>query len=183
MTQVRKDIFSIALFVWIVAAIPFFTHSGVVLNFVMMALFACLIAQAWNVLGGFGGQFSFGHALFFGIGAYFQAIAQLSWGWSPWLALPAAMLMAALVGAWVGALSFRYGLKGSYFALVTLAFAEVFRIVTLSVPFTGAGVGLMLPLKESVGNMQFASRSGFVWLILGLVFIINIPLEIIHSVP
>jgi branched-chain amino acid transport system permease protein len=79
------------------------------------------------------------------------------------------MLMAALVGAWVGALSFRYGLKGSYFALVTLAFAEVFRIVTLSVPFTGAGVGLMLPLKESVGNMQFASRAGFVWLILGLV--------------
>jgi branched-chain amino acid transport system permease protein len=169
MTQVRKDFFSIALFVWIVAAIPFFTHSGVVLNFVMMALFACLIAQAWNVLGGFGGQFSFGHALFFGTGAYFQAIAQLTWGWNPWLALPAAMLMAALVGAWVGALSFRYGLKGSYFALVTLAFAEVFRIVTLSVPFTGAGVGLMLPLKESVGNMQFASRSGFVWLILGLV--------------
>ena len=110
MTQVRKDIISIALFVWIVAAIPFFTHSGVVLNFVMMALFACLIAQAWNVLGGFGGQFSFGHALFFGTGAYFQAIAQLTWGWNPWLALPAAMLMAALVGAWVGAVSCRYGL-------------------------------------------------------------------------
>jgi len=169
MTQVRKDFFSILLFVWVVAAIPFLTQSGVVLNFVMMALFACLIAQAWNVLGGFGGQFSFGHALFFGTGAYFQAIAQLSWGWSPWLALPAAMLMAALVGAWVGALSFRYGLKGSYFALVTLAFAEVFRIVCLSVPFTGAGVGLMLPLKESVGNMQFGSRAGFVWLMLGLV--------------
>jgi len=169
MTPLRKDLFSILLFVGCVAAIPFLTQSGVVLNFVMMALFACLIAQAWNVLGGFGGQFSFGHALFFGTGAYFQAIAQLSWGWNPWLALPAAMLMAALVGAWVGALSFRYGLKGSYFALVTLAFAEVFRIVSLSVPFTGAGVGLMLPLKESVGNMQFGSRAGFVWLILGLV--------------
>ena len=110
MTQVRKDFFSILLFVWVVAAIPFLTQSGVVLNFVMMALFACLIAQAWNVLGGFGGQFSFGHALFFGTGAYFQAIAQLTWGWNPWLALPAAMLMAALVGAWVGDLSFRYGL-------------------------------------------------------------------------
>jgi branched-chain amino acid transport system permease protein len=73
------------------------------------------------------------------------------------------------VGLFVGALSFRYGLKGSYFALVTLAFAEVFRIVALSVPFTGAGVGLMLPLRESVGNMQFASRAGYVWLILGLV--------------
>ena len=79
------------------------------------------------------------------------------------------MAASAAVGLFVGALSFRYGLKGSYFALVTLAFAEVFRIVALSVPFTGAGVGLMLPLRESVGNMQFASRAGYVWLILGLV--------------
>jgi branched-chain amino acid transport system permease protein len=53
--------------------------------------------------------------------------------------------------------------------LVTLAFAEVFRILALSVPFTGAGVGLMLPLRESVGNMQFATRAGYVWLILALV--------------
>jgi branched-chain amino acid transport system permease protein len=69
----------------------------------------------------------------------------------------------------VGALSFRYGLKGSYFALVTLAFAEVFRILALSVPFTGAGVGLMLPLSESFANMQFGSRKGYVYLALGLV--------------
>jgi len=169
MTKLLKDMVSIGLFVWTVAFIPVLTQSGVTLNFVMMALFACLMAQAWNVLGGFGGQFSFGHALFFGTGAYFQAIAQISWGWNPWVALPAAMLAAALVGAWVGALSFRYGLKGSYFALVTLAFAEVFRIVSLSVPFTGAGVGLMLPLNESWTNMQFGSRAGFVWLNLGLV--------------
>ena len=169
MNQWTKDLLSIALFVGVVASIPVLTDSGVTLNFVMMALFACLIAQAWNVLGGFGGQFSFGHALFFGTGAYFQAIAQITWGWNPWLALPCAMLTASLVGAWVGALSFRYGLKGSYFALITLAFAEVFRIVSLSVPFTGAGVGLMLPLKESWTQMQFGSRAGFVWLILGLV--------------
>jgi len=66
-------------------------------------------------------------------------------------------------------LSFRYGLKGSYFALVTLAFAEVFRIVALSVPFTGAGVGLMVPLREGFGNMQFGSRRGFALMVLGLV--------------
>ena len=78
-------------------------------------------------------------------------------------------MLAAGVGAGIGAVSFRYGLKGSYFALVTLAFAEVFRIVATSVPFTGAGVGLMLPLRESAVNMQFGSRAGFVWLMLGLV--------------
>ena len=164
-----KDLRNIAVFFLCVGLIPFLTDSGVVLNFVMMALYACLLAQAWNVLGGFGGQFSFGHALFFGVGAYAHVMAQVHGGWNPWLALPVAMLASALVGAFVGALSFRYGLKGSYFALVTLAFAEVFRILALSVPFTGAGVGLMLPLNESLSNMQFSTRAGYVWLVLSLV--------------
>jgi branched-chain amino acid transport system permease protein len=164
-----KDLRNVVLFVLLVALVPVLTSSGVVLNFVMTALYACLLAQAWNILGGFGGQFSFGHALFFGTGAYAQAILQLQFNVNAWLALPLAMAASAMVGAWVGALSFRYGLKGSYFALVTLAFAEVFRIVALSVPFTGAGVGLMLPLQSSAAAMQFGTRAGFVWLMLGLV--------------
>jgi branched-chain amino acid transport system permease protein len=163
-----KDLVVIALFVAALACAPWVTESGVVLNFITMALYACLLAQAWNILGGFGGQFSFGHALFFGTGAYVQAIAQQQ-GLNPWLALPVALMASAAVGLFVGALSFRYGLKGSYFALVTLAFAEVFRIVALSVTFTGGGVGLMLPLRESVGNMQFGTRVGYLWLVLGLV--------------
>jgi branched-chain amino acid transport system permease protein len=164
-----KDFLAIALFTLFIGSIPFFVHSGVALNFVMMALYACLLAQSWNILGGFGGQFSFGHALFFGTGAYVQVIAQIQEGWNPWLTLLLSMGASATVGLFVGTFSFRYGLKGSYFALVTLAFAEVFRIVALSLNFTGAGVGLMLPLRESVSNMQFVSRSGYVWLILGLV--------------
>jgi branched-chain amino acid transport system permease protein len=165
-----KDLVSIFVFAALVACVPLATSSGVALNFVMMALYACLLAQAWNVLGGFGGQFSFGHALFFGTGAYAQAIAQLH-GINPWLALPLALAASAGVGLAVGALSFRYGLKGSYFALVTLAFAEVFRVVAVSVPFTGAGVGLMVPLRESAANMQFASRAGYLWLVLALVVV------------
>ncbi len=165
----RTDVWGIACFALVLGLVPVFSTSGVTLNFVMMGLYACLLAQAWNIVGGFGGQFSFGHALFFGSGAYAQAMLQVHGQWNPWAALPAAMLCSALVGAAVGGLSFRYGLKGSYFALVTLAFAEVFRIVALSVPFTGAGVGMMLPLQESWQNMQFASRGGFVWLLLGMV--------------
>ena len=164
-----KDLAGIALFVSLVAIIPLVTDSGVALNFVMMALYAALLSQAWNILGGFGGQFSFGHALFFGTGAYFQAMAQLNMGLNPWVALAIAVAGGSVVGVVVGALSFRYGLKGSYFALVTLAFAEVFRILTLSVPFTGAGVGLMLPLQESFANMQFGSRKGYVYLVLSFV--------------
>lgn len=166
-----KSLLHIALFAVAMAAVPLLTDSGTWLNFVMMALYASLLAQAWNLLGGFGGQFSFGHALFFGFGAYVQAIGQLQGGLNPWVALVLAGLTGALVGVLVGALSFRYGLKGSYFALVTLAFAEVCRILALSVPFTGAGVGLMIPLQESAANLQFGSRAGYLYLMLVLVVV------------
>lgn len=165
----RLDLTRIALFAVAMALVAIFTRSGVLLNFATMALYGCLMAQAWNLLGGYGGQFSFGHALFFGTGAYVQAIAQLSGGINPWLALVLAVGAAAGVGLFVGALSFRYGLKGSYFALVTLAFAEVFRILALSVGFTGGGVGLMVPLREGVANLQFTDRRGTLAVVLVLV--------------
>ena len=164
-----RDLVAIGAFVLAVGGAAAAIDSGVALNFMMMALYATLLAQAWNLLGGFGGQFSFGHALFFGSGAYVQAIAQLGGGINPWLALPLAAAAAAAVGLAIGALAFRYGLRGSYFALVTLAFAEVFRILALSASFTGGGVGLMLPLRGGAANLQFGSPRGFVLLVLGLV--------------
>jgi branched-chain amino acid transport system permease protein len=164
-----KQVMAIATFSAAVAGAALTIDSGVWLTFMMMALYATLLAQAWNILGGFGGQFSFGHALFFGMGAYAQTLAQLSFGLNAWAALGVAVGSAAALGAAVGALTFRYGLRGSYFALVTLAFAEVFRILAVSVGFTGGGVGLMLPLNESVANLQFGSRRGYVLLALAFV--------------
>jgi branched-chain amino acid transport system permease protein len=166
---VKRDLAAIAAFALAIGLMTWGLSSGVWLTFIMMALYAALLAQAWNLLGGYGGQFSFGHALFFGTGAYVQAIAQLSWGLNAWLASTVAVGVAAAVGAGVGALTFRYGLKGSYFALVTLAFAEVFRILAVSLGFTGGGVGLMLPLRESFANLQFGSRKGYIVLVLGFV--------------
>ncbi|MCW5659086.1 MAG: branched-chain amino acid ABC transporter permease [Burkholderiaceae bacterium] len=164
-----RDLTGIAIFALAVIALTLWLQSGVWLNALMMTLYAALLALAWNLLGGFGGQFSFGHALFFGVGAYASVIAQVTHGFNAWAAFALAIAAAALVGAGVGALVFRYGLKGSYFALVTLAFAEVFRILAVSAGFTGGGVGMMLPLKESAANLQFASRKGFVGLVLGCV--------------
>lgn len=167
----KKDLCAIALFGVALTAVAALAQSGVLLTFVMMSLYAALLSQAWNILGGYGGQLSFGHALFFGVGAYAQALGQLNLGLNPWLVLPMAIAMGALVGAAVGGLTFRYGLKGSYFALVTLAFAEVFRILALSASFTGGGVGLMVPLQEGVANMQFGSRRGYIYLLLGFVLL------------
>lgn len=145
---------------------PFVFPSNFMVNFGVMALFYAFIGQSWNISGGFAGQLSFGHVAFFGVGAYASTIVQLRLGWSPWLGLPAAALAGAAVGGVIGVLSFRAGLKGSYFALITLAFAEVLRIVTNSVSFTGGGLGMLIPMKASAANFQFADRSGFYFLIL-----------------
>lgn len=147
---------------------PWLVRSDFWLNFAIMALYYGFLGQSWNILGGFGGQFSFGHAAFFGTGAYTSAVLQLRLGIDPWLCLGLAGVLGGAVGALVGALSFRYGLRGSYFALVTLAFAEVFRILADSVEFTGAGVGLQIPLKQTAANFQFPAKAGFYFVILAL---------------
>ena len=149
-------------------AFPFVFPSNFMVNFGVMALFYAFIGQSWNISGGFAGQLSFGHVAFFGVGAYASTIVQLRLGVSPWLGLPIAGLAGAAVGGAIAVLSFRAGLKGSYFALITLAFAEVLRIVSNSIGITGGGLGLLIPMKIGAQNLQFAERSGFYFLILAL---------------
>ena len=149
-------------------AFPFVFPSSFMLNFGVLALFYAFIGQSWNIAGGFAGQLSFGHVAFFGVGAYASTIVQMRLGLSPWLGLPASALAGALVGGIIAVLSFRAGLKGSYFALITLAFAEVLRIISNSVGITGGGLGMLIPMKAGVANFQFAERSGFYFLILVL---------------
>jgi branched-chain amino acid transport system permease protein len=161
----------IALVVALLACVPLLTASNVVLNFMVIALLIALVGQGWNVLGGYGGQYSFGHAAFFGTGAYVTAILQVRYGVNAWLGLVIGIAAGALVGAVTGALSFRSGLRGSYFALVTLAFAEVLRIVASVAPITGAGVGTLVKLDLRWEAFQFQSRAPFYWIILGFVAI------------
>jgi branched-chain amino acid transport system permease protein len=149
-------------------AFPFVFPSSFMVNFGVLALFYAFIGQSWNISGGFAGQLSFGHVAFFGVGAYASTIAQMRLGISPWLGLPIAALAGAFVGGVIAVLSFRAGLKGSYFALITLAFAEVLRIVSNSIGITGGGLGLLIPMKVGAENLQFAERSGFYFLILVL---------------
>ena len=166
-----RQLAAITAFAAAVALLPAVTSSGVVLNIAIMTLYAALLGQAWNILAGFGGQFSFGHAVFFGTGAYAAAVLQARFGWNAWAALPAALALGAAVGGFIGALSFRYGLRGSYFALVTLAFAEVFRILANNVQFTGAGVGLMIKLEPGAARFQFADKAGYLYVILAFVVV------------
>ncbi len=153
----------------LLACVPFVTTSNVVLNFLVVVLLIALVVQGWNVLGGYGGQYSFGHAAFFGTGAYVTAILQVHYGVNAWAGLGLGIAAGALVGLVTGALSFRSGLRGSYFALVTLAFAEVLRIIASVAPITGAGVGTLIQLDLRPEAFQFQSRAPFYWIILGFV--------------
>ena len=92
-----------------------------------------------------------------------------TYGWNPWLAWPVAMRSpAALVGWLIAVLSFRAGLRGSYFALITLAFAEVFRIVANSVPFTRGGLGMLIKADPRPINFQFKDPIWFYYIALAL---------------
>lgn len=153
------------------AAVPLLIHSNVVLNFLVVALMIALAGQGWNILGGYGGQYSFGHAAFFGTGAYVTAILQSRYGVNAWAGFVAGIAAGASVGAVIGALTFRVGLRSSYFALVTLAFAEVLRIVASVTPITGAGVGILIKLDLRTQSFQFQSRALFYLVILALVAI------------
>ena len=164
-----KGISPIFVAVALLALVPAVTASNVVLNFLVTALLVALVGQGWNLLGGYGGQYSFGHAAFFGTGAYVTAVLQVRYGINAWLGFVLAIAVGAAVGAIIGALTFRSGLKGSYFALVTLAFAEVLRIVASVSPITGAGVGTLIKLDLRPEAFQFQSRVPFYWIALGLV--------------
>jgi branched-chain amino acid transport system permease protein len=134
----------------------------------MLMFFTAFIGQSWNVSGGFAGQTSFGHAVFFGVGAYTSTILHVSYGWNPWLAWPVATAMGGLVGAGIAFLSFRAGLRGSYFALITLAFAEVFRIVANSASFTRGGLGMLIKADSRLENFQFQTPIAPYYLALAL---------------
>jgi branched-chain amino acid transport system permease protein len=152
----------------LLAAVPLVAPSNLVLNFLVQVLLIALVGQGWNLLGGYGGQYSFGHAAFFGTGAYVTAVLQARYGVNAWLGFGLAIAAGTLTGAVIGALSFRSGLKGSYFALVTLAFAEVLRIAASAAPITGAGAGTLIPLDLRLEAFQFQSRAPFYWIVLGL---------------
>ena len=176
-----KGFAPILVAVGVLAIVPLVTSSNVVLNFLVMALLIALVGQGWNLLGGYGGQYSFGHAAFFGTGAYVTGILQMHYGFNAWLGFAIGIAAGALVGAVIGALSFRSGLEGSYFALVTLAFAEVLRIVASVAPITGAGVGTLIKLDLRPEAFQFQSRAPFYWIVLAMVGVSLILVRLIED--
>jgi len=162
-----------ALIVLAVALLVFPLIAGSYLVSVMvLVLFAAYLGQAWNIMMGYAGLLSIGHALYVGLGAYAAAALFVHWGISPWLGVLVGMLAAALAGTVIGALSFRFGVTGVYFALLTIAFAEFTRILFDHLGWVGGSSGLFLPVKSLATNDLVNLRGSpamFYYLMLALV--------------
>src|SRR5687767_13276619 len=144
---------------------PFIVYPVFLMKVLCFALFAC----AFNLLLGYGGLLSFGHAAFFGMASYVSAHAAKVWGFTPELAILSGTLVAAVLGVAIGALAIRR--QGIYFAMVTLAFAQMVYFFSLQAPFTGGEDGIQaVPRGKLFGVIDLADDFTLYWLVAAIFF-------------
>jgi len=132
-------------------AAPMFAGDYLLTVLILIFYFA-YTGQAWNIMMGFAGQLSLGHALYVGLGAYAAASLFVHFGIAPWLGLIVAAPLAALAGAFIGYLAFRFRVGGVYFAILTIAVCEFARVGFDHLGWTNGSSGLFLPVKQFSGN-------------------------------
>jgi len=137
---------------------------------IMIFLYATL-GLAWNMIGGYAGQISLGHALFFGIGAYTSTLMLMKLGVSPWVGMLAGGIVSVGVSYIIGYPCFK--LAGHYFAIATIAIGEIAQVWMLNWDWAGAAVGLTLPiLPESLINLEFhTTKAPYYYVAFGLLIL------------
>ena len=150
------------------AALPYAIRDVYLQNVLVLTLLYAALSQSWNILGGYCGQISLGHALYFGIGAYVTSVLFVSYGVSPWVGLMAGAGLAALVALAIGWPCFR--LAGHYFSIATIVIAEAGLLLVHNWDFVGGAMGVQWPFNpDSWGTLQFArDKIPYVHLALGL---------------
>ena len=146
-----------------------------------LVLLAALASSAWNLVGGYAGQVSFGHAIFFGAGAYLPALVYTHWQAAPTIGIPVGVAVAVVIAIVIGMPTFR--LRGHYFSMATIAVAELIRILVSNWPFLGAAIGLQGPASaRSLWDLTFRSSVPYYYLFLGvLVALLAVTLKIERS--
>lgn len=164
------------------SCVPFFLEPrGYVIRVICITLLFAALAQAWNIVGGLARQISLGHAAFFGTGAYTSTLLLINFGISPWLGLIAAAIIGATMALLIALPTMR--LRGHYFALATLAFAEVMRVIANSwSSVTGGPVGLSVPFRpDSLLMLQFKTPRPYFWIMLGALVAVTLTFMAIRS--
>jgi branched-chain amino acid transport system permease protein len=154
-----------------IAAWPLLVQDVFLQRVGALVLLAAISASAWNLLGGYAGQVSVGHAVYFGAGAYGSLVVYTELGWPPIAGAPVGVVVSMAISALVGTPTFR--LRGHYFSMATIAAAELFRILAANWPLLGAAVGLMgPPVPRSVADLSFISPIPYHYLFLAVLMVL-----------
>lgn len=149
----KRNWFLLAILGVVVIAIPPFL-GGYIQHMLIMIMMWITMATAWNLLGGYCGQVSFGHAVFFGLGAYGGGLLYHHWGISPWWGMIVGPLLAVIISIPIGRVTFR--LRGAYFALAMLALGETFRIVFINwEPVTAGASGIVFSRTWGAAKLPY----------------------------
>lgn len=151
----------------VLMTLPIFLDKYVLGIFIMIFFYAYL-GQAWNVLTGYTGHISLGHALYVGIGAYVSTFLAQHFHITPWLGMMVGGILAVIVALSIGFLGFRFGLRGVYFVILTIAFAEVARLVVCHIKALGGFAGIFIDFRPSFLNMQFRGNIPYYYISLAL---------------
>ena len=142
---------------------PYYLHA------LIIGLLYGYVALCWNIIGGYAGQMSLGHAMFFGIGSYSCAMFTRL-GWEPMmLAIVASVLISGVLSWIVAVICFRYALRGIYFAVGTLLLAEILQILTINSAFLGRSQGIQFTPPPGALNLQFETDLPYLYILIGLV--------------
>ena len=167
---IKGKTFWICYVVCILAAamLPKVIKSTFAMNAVVLSLIWSIMGIGWNFIGGYAGQISNGHALFYAIGAYAVAICSDSFGMSPWVSMWIGMGLSAIVAFLLGKPLLR--LNGAYFLIATMAAAECVRVICLNAPALGGATGIMFldKVNSQWYSLQFKDKGTFFYLLLAI---------------
>jgi len=156
----------------ILLAVPMLTTNYYILHIAVQMFFFGYLGQSWNIMCGYTGQLSFGHAAFFGLGAYTSTLLLLQLGLTPWVGMLIGGVIAALLGLGIGAVSFKYGARGVFFAFITMAIGEILRLLALYWDgLTNGAEGLLIPLAEqnlAMLSITRENRFSYYYIMLGM---------------
>ncbi len=164
----RRDLIVAAILAALAACMPLVIKDVYVQNILILTLMYAALSQAWNILSGYCGQISLGHALYFGLGAYTTALLFTKFGVLPWFGMVAGGLISAAIAMGLGYPCFR--LKGHYFVIATIVIAEIALLLFLNWEWAGAALGIDIPVRrDSWLTFQF-TRSKLPYFYFALAF-------------
>ena len=174
----RRNIFLAGLLA-LLLLLPLWLDKYALGIFVMIFFYAYL-GQSWNVLTGYTGHISLGHALYVGIGAYTSTYLAQRYGISPWFGMLVGGFFSVCLALFLGFLGFRFGLRGVYFVILTIAFAEITRLIVSHVEALGSFSGVFLDFNPGFKNFQFRGNVPYYYISLALMVISMVVVRLLE---